>query len=94
MHVLVIGAGLAGVTAAWELREAGHEVTVVDRGSEAATETSFANAGLVCPGHALPWASPEVPGMLLRSLFSDNQSYRLKPRLEWQMMRWGVRFLR
>jgi D-amino-acid dehydrogenase len=94
MHVLVIGAGLAGVTAAWELRESGHDVTVLDRGSEAATETSYANAGLVCPGHALPWASPEVPGMLLRSLFSDNQAYRLKPRLEWQMMRWGVRFLR
>lgn len=94
MHIVVIGAGLAGVTAAWELQQSGHDVTVLDRGSEPATETSYANAGLVAPGHAMPWASPKVPGILLRSLFTENQSYRLKPRLEWQMMRWGVRFLR
>lgn len=93
MHAVVIGAGLAGVTAAWELCQSGHTVTVLDRQPEAAAETSHANAGLVVPGHALPWASPGVPAMLLKSLFSADQAYRLKPRLDWQMLRWGVRFL-
>jgi len=94
MHAVVIGAGLAGVTAAWELRQSGHSVTVLDRGAEAACETSYANAGLIATGHAMPWASPKVPGIMLKSLFSRNQAYRLKPRLDWQMLRWGMRFLR
>lgn len=93
MRVVVIGAGLAGVTAAWELQQSGHEVTVLDRGAEPATETSHANAGLVAPGHAMPWASPKVPAMLLKSLFVGGQAFRLRPRLDWQMVRWGMRFL-
>lgn len=94
MHVMVIGAGIAGITAAWELLQSGHTVTVLERRSEAAAETSYANAGLVAVGHAIPWASPKVPGILLKSLFTDNQAFRLKPRLDWQMVRWGLRFLR
>lgn len=93
MHTVVIGAGLAGVTAAWELCQSGHTVTVLDRQPEAAAETSHANAGLVVPGHAMPWASPRVPAILLKSLFSADQAYRLKPRLDRHMLRWGVRFL-
>jgi D-amino-acid dehydrogenase len=93
MRVMVIGAGLAGVTAAWELSRSGHAVTVLDRQPEAAGETSHANAGLVVPGHAMPWASPKVPGILLKSLFSRDQAYRLKPRLDPHMLRWGWRFL-
>lgn len=93
MHALVIGAGLAGVTAAWELSRSGHGVTVLDRGPEAAAETSHANAGLVATGHAMPWASPRVPGILLKSLVLPGQAYRLKPRLDPHMLRWGLRFL-
>lgn len=93
MHAVVIGAGLAGVTAAWELRQSGFEVTVLDRQPEAAAETSYANAGLIATGHAMPWASPRVPGMLFKSLFSSGQPYRLKPRLDWHMLTWGLRFL-
>lgn len=94
MHVVVVGAGLAGIAAAWELQLSGHSVTVLDRGAEPATETSHANAGLVAPGHAMPWASPKIPGTLLKSLFVDDQAFRIKPRLDWQMIRWGLRFLR
>lgn len=94
MQAVVIGAGLAGVTAAWELRRTGHAVTVLDRAAEPASETSYANAGLVCPGHAMPWAAPGVPALMLRSLFTKDQAYRLRPRLDWQMLRWGLRFLR
>ncbi len=58
MRVVVLGAGLLGVTAAYYLAKEGHEVAVIERRPEPARETSFANAGLVTPGHASSWASP------------------------------------
>ncbi|WP_368681572.1 FAD-dependent oxidoreductase, partial [Pseudomonas syringae] len=50
MRVLVLGSGVIGVTTAWYLNQAGHEVVVVDRQAGPALETSFANAGQVSPG--------------------------------------------
>ena len=61
MKVLVLGGGVIGVTTAYYLAKAGHEVTLVDRQPEPALETSFANAGEVSPGYASPWAGPGVP---------------------------------
>lgn len=94
MHVAVLGAGVAGVTTAHFLRDDGHDVTVVDRQPAAACETSYANAGLVAPGHAYAWASPKAPRILLRSLYKEGQALRLKPRLEPRMWAWGWRFLK
>ncbi|MGH6942843.1 MAG: D-amino acid dehydrogenase [Geminicoccaceae bacterium] len=94
MHVLIMGAGVAGVTAAWQLLEDGHEVTVVERQAEAACETSFANAGLIAPGHAFAWASPRAPGILMRSLFKDDQPLRFRLRADPAMWRWSWRFLK
>ncbi|MEZ5647739.1 MAG: FAD-dependent oxidoreductase, partial [Alphaproteobacteria bacterium] len=50
MKIAILGAGLAGITAAWTLRRDGHEVIVIDRHAHPASETSFANAGLISPG--------------------------------------------
>ena len=50
MHIAVLGAGIAGVTTAWELLRDGYQVTLIDRGRDAANFTSFANAGLLAPG--------------------------------------------
>ncbi|MGY3461308.1 glycine/D-amino acid oxidase-like deaminating enzyme [Bradyrhizobium sp. LM3.4] len=61
MKVLILGSGVIGVTSAYYLARAGHEVTVVDRQPEPALETSFANAGEVSPGYSSPWAGPGVP---------------------------------
>jgi D-amino-acid dehydrogenase len=94
MRVLILGAGVAGVTAAWRLLEDGHEVTVVDRQQEAASETSFANAGLIAPGHAFAWASPRAPGILLRSLFREGQPLRFRLSADPALWRWSLRFLR
>jgi D-amino-acid dehydrogenase len=93
MHVLVMGAGVAGVSAAWELLEDGHEVTVVERRPEAAGETSFANAGLIAPGHALAWSSPRAPGILLRSLFREGQPLRFRLSADPALWRWSAKFL-
>lgn len=96
MKIAVLGAGVVGVSTAWYLSRAGHEVTVVDRRSGPAEETSLGNAGLLSPGHAQSWASPRAPAMLLRSLVDSSVPVRLRlsalatdPRL-WV---WGLRFL-
>lgn len=59
MHIIVLGAGVAGVSTAWYLAKAGHQVTVIDRAEAAAMETSFANAGQLSYGYTTPWAAPE-----------------------------------
>ena len=58
MHIIVVGAGIAGVCSAWYLLKAGHQVTVVEALDEVANDTSFANAGMLTPGYASPWAAP------------------------------------
>lgn len=93
MRILVLGAGVVGVTTAYELARDGHEVTVIDRLSEAAAETSFANAGLIAPGHAYTWSSPKAPRILLRSLFDDSQALRFKPSLDPRLWSWSWKFL-
>lgn len=93
MRVAVLGAGVAGVTTAYELARDGHEVTVIDRLPEAAAETSFANAGLIAPGHAYTWSSPKAPRILLRSLFDDSQALRFKPSLDPRLWSWSWKFL-
>jgi D-amino-acid dehydrogenase len=93
MHVLIMGAGVAGVTAAWQLLEDGHEVSVVDRRAEAASETSFANAGLIAPGHAFAWASPKAAKILIKSLLSKDQPLRFRFRAEPALWRWSLQFL-
>ncbi len=94
MKVLVLGAGVIGVTTAYYLAKDGHEVTVVDRQSEAASETSFANASLIAPAHAYAWASPKAPGILWKSLFKPDQALRLKLRADPHMWWWCWLFLR
>jgi len=94
MRAIVLGAGVVGVTAAYELAKDGHEVTVIDRLGEPAAGTSFANAGLIAPGHAYSWASPRAPGILWRSLFDSSQALRFRPNLDPRLWAWTWKFLR
>lgn len=94
MRVAVLGGGVVGVTAAWMLQRDGHAVTLVERAGGPASFTSFANAGLVAPGHAYAWSSPKAPGMLLRSLWRNDQALRFRPTLDPALWRWTLKFLR
>ncbi len=94
MKVLVMGAGVIGVTTAYRLLKDGHEVTVVERNATAAEETSANNAGLVAPGHAYAWSSPKAPMILLRSLWRDDQALRFKLRPDPRLWHWSWLFLR
>jgi D-amino-acid dehydrogenase len=93
MKVLVLGSGVIGVTSAWYLSEAGHEVTVIDRQPSPAMETSFANAGEISPGYASPWAAPGIPLKALRWLFMNHAPLILRPKIDWTMARWIISML-
>ena len=91
MRIAVVGAGIIGVTTAYELSVEGHQVTVLERCAGVAAETSFANAGLVAPGYVTPWAAPGMPGKVLRHLFSRHAPVRLHANLD---PRWGLAWWR
>lgn len=88
MRVAVIGAGIVGVTTAWELAQDGHEVTVFERRGAAAEETSFGNAGVVAPGSVTPWAAPGMPAKVLRYLLQKHAPVKLATPLRWAEVRW------
>ena len=94
MKVTVLGAGVTGITSAWFLAQAGHEVTVVDRQPGAGLETSFANGGQISVSHAEPWANPSAPLKVLKWLAKEDAPllFRLRPDLNQWL--WGLDFLR
>jgi D-amino-acid dehydrogenase len=93
MKVVVLGAGIVGVTSAYQLAKAGHEVTVVDRQQGPALETSFANAGEVSFGYCSPWAAPGIPMKALKWLFMHHAPLILRPKVDAAMLSWLVKML-
>lgn len=94
MKVLVLGSGVIGVSSAWHLARAGHEVTVVDRQPAAALETSYGNAGEVSPGYSAPWAGPGVPLKAIKWLLMHHRPLVIRPTLDLNLVRWGLAMLR
>lgn len=94
MKVIVLGAGLLGVTSAYFLRQQGHDVTVVDRQAAAAAETSFANGGQISVSHAEPWANPGAPLKVLKWLGQEDAPLLFRLRADARQWRWALGFLR
>ncbi len=93
MRILVLGAGVVGVAAAWYLAEDGHEVSVIDRQPGAALETSFANGGQISASHAEPWANPGAPLQALKWLGRKDAPLLFRLTADPWQWRWGVQFL-
>jgi D-amino-acid dehydrogenase len=93
MKVLVLGGGVIGVSSAYFLARAGHEVELVDRQSGPALETSFANAGEVSPGYSAPWAGPGVPVKAIKWMLMQHSPLVIWPLLDPAMWRWGAMML-
>ena len=94
MKTLVLGAGVVGVTTAYFLAKAGHEVTVVEEKDGVGLEASAGNAGIIAPGHSFAWASPRAPRMLWQSLRGAETAIRLRLGTDPRLYTWGLRFLR
>ncbi|MEL7292325.1 MAG: D-amino acid dehydrogenase [Pseudomonadota bacterium] len=93
MKVVVLGSGVVGLTSAWYLSQAGCEVTVVDRQSRAAEETSFANAGQISYGYSSPWAAPGIPSKAVKWLFEQHAPLKIKPSLSPELIQWAGKML-
>jgi D-amino-acid dehydrogenase len=94
MRVVVLGAGLLGVTSAYFLRQQGHDVTVIDRQATPAAETSFANGGQISVSHAEPWANPGAPLKVLKWLGHEDAPLLFRIRADMRQWLWGLQFLR
>ena len=94
MRILILGSGVIGTTSAYYLARAGHQVTVVDRQSGPALETSYANAGEVSPGYSAPWAGPGVPLKAIKWMLMHHRPLVIWPMRDLAMWRWGAMMLR
>jgi D-amino-acid dehydrogenase len=94
LKIAVIGAGIVGVTTAYELAADGHQVTVFERRGSVAEETSFANAGVVAPGYVTPWAAPGMPAKVLTHLLSRHAPVKLRLPLTRTDLGWMLQWWR
>src|SRR5207253_2455810 len=94
MRIIVIGAGIVGLTSAWWLAQDGHEVTVVDRDSAVGRGTSFANGAQLSFSYVAPMASRAVLGQLPKYLFQRSSAIRFVPRIDPAQWSWVLGFLR
>jgi D-amino-acid dehydrogenase len=92
--IIVLGGGVIGCTAAYELAKDGHDVTLIERQAGPALETSFANAGEVSPGYSAPWAGPGVPFKAVKWILMNHRPLVLRPHLDLAMIGWILAMLR
>ncbi|WP_281419192.1 D-amino acid dehydrogenase [Ancylobacter sonchi] len=93
MKIVILGAGVIGVTTAWYLAKSGHQVTVLDRQTGPALETSFGNAGEVSPGYSSPWAAPGIPQKAIKWLFMKHAPLIIRPMTDAATWRWVLAML-
>jgi D-amino-acid dehydrogenase len=94
MRIAVIGAGIVGITSAFELAADGHEVTVFERCAGVASEASFANAGVIAPGYVTPWSTPGMASKVIKHLLSQHSPVRINAKLSPAALAWLWRWWR
>lgn len=92
-QVVIIGAGVIGTSAAYYCAKAGHQVTVIERGSDA-EGCSFGNAGMIVPSHFIPLAAPGMVALGLKWMWNPESPFHIKPRLDGDLLSWGLKFWR
>jgi len=91
MHITIIGAGVIGLSTAYYLHEAGHEVTIIDKG-DGKNNCSFGNAGYISPSHFIPLASPGIVAQGLKWMLSSTSPFYIEPRINASLIKWGWKF--
>lgn len=96
MRIVIIGAGVIGVTSAWYLAKAGHQVTVLERQARdcGPQSASYANGGQLSVGHSNPWAAPGIPRFVMGSLLKENSPIHFQPDFTWHQTHWLLKMLR
>lgn len=94
MKVVIIGGGVIGLCAAHYARARGHEVTVLSRDAELHPGCSVGNAGMIVPSHVIPLAAPGAVSLGLRWMANPESPFWIKPRLDWDLLDWGLKFWR
>src|ERR1700733_10977622 len=92
--VLIIGAGVIGLSTAWHCARKGHRVTVLERNGPQRDGCSFGNAGMVVPSHFIPLAAPGMVALGLKWMWNPESPFYIKPRLSWDLIEWAFKFWR
>jgi len=90
---IVIGGGIIGLSSALYLRRSGWEVTVLDK-SDFGDNCSYGNCGYICPSHFIPLATPGIVKQGLKWMWNSKSPFYVQPRLDWNLMSWGLKFIR
>jgi D-amino-acid dehydrogenase len=90
--VIILGAGVIGLSTAYYAAKAGHRVTVLDRAPETRDGCSFGNAGMIVPSHFIPLAAPGMVALGLKWMWNPESPFYIKPRLDFDLLSWGFQF--
>jgi D-amino-acid dehydrogenase len=93
MRIVIIGGGIVGLSSAYYLKQAGHDITIVDQ-TDFSTSCSYGNAGYICPSHFIPLATPGIVKQGLRWMLNAQSPFYVQPRLDWSLIQWGWHFMR
>ena len=93
-HILIIGGGVIGLSAAYFCSRRGFRVTVIDRNGPLRDGCSFGNAGMIVPSHFVPLAAPGMVALGLKWMWNPRSPFYIKPRLSWDLLSWAYRFWR
>jgi D-amino-acid dehydrogenase len=92
MEVVIIGGGINGLSSAYFLQEAGHQVTIIDQ-TDITTNCSYGNAGYICPSHFVPLATPGIIQQGLKWMLNSQSPFYIQPRLSKSLIDWGWKFM-
>jgi D-amino-acid dehydrogenase len=92
MEVVIIGGGINGLSSAYYLQEAGHQVTIIDQ-TDITNNCSYGNAGYICPSHFVPLATPGIVQQGLKWMLNSKSPFYIQPRLSKSLIQWGWKFM-
>jgi D-amino-acid dehydrogenase len=93
MKAIVIGGGIIGLCSAYYLQQSGWEVTLLDK-SDLADSCSYGNLGMIVPSHFVPLAAPGMITQGIRWMFNNKSPFYVKPSLNWDLISWGLKFMK
>lgn len=91
--IVIIGGGIMGLSSAYYLQQAGHDVTILEKG-DLSDNCSFGNAGMIVPSHFIPLAAPGMVQQGIRWMFNSKSPFYVKPSLSGELVSWGMKFLK